>query len=38
MTAGTTHPRRGFTLFELMVVMMLLLILAAVVLPSIGAF
>lgn len=38
MTARTRHPRRGFTLFELMVVMMLLLILAAVVLPSIGAF
>jgi prepilin-type N-terminal cleavage/methylation domain-containing protein len=35
----TTHPaRRGFTLFELIVVMALLLLLAAVILPSVGAF
>ena len=33
------HPaRRGFTLFELIVVMALLLLLAAVILPSVGAF
>lgn len=35
----TRHvARRGFTLFELIVVMALLLLLAAVILPSIGAF
>lgn len=35
----TTHDtRRGYTLFELVVVMALLLLLAAVILPSIGAF
>lgn len=36
MTARTA--RRGYTLFELIVVMTILVILAAVVLPSIGAF
>jgi prepilin-type N-terminal cleavage/methylation domain-containing protein len=36
VTARTT--RRGYTLFELIVVMTILLILAAVVLPSVGAF
>ncbi len=34
----TTHTRSGYTLFELIVVMALLLLLAAVVLPSVGAF
>ena len=35
----TTHThRRGFTIFELVVVMAVLLLLAAVILPSIGAF
>ena len=33
-----TAARRGFTLFDLMVVMTLLLLLAAVILPSISAF
>ena len=33
-----TTRRRGFTLFELIVVMTLLLLLAAVILPSVGAF
>src|SRR5207244_2644250 len=36
MTASAA--RRGFTLFELIVVMTLLLLLAAVILPSVGAF
>jgi type II secretion system protein H len=36
VTARST--RRGFTLFELIVVMALLVLLAAIVLPSIGAF
>lgn len=34
----THHARRGFTMFELIVVMALLLLLAAVILPSVGAF
>jgi prepilin-type N-terminal cleavage/methylation domain-containing protein len=34
----TRAARRGFTLFELIVVMTLLLLLAAVILPSVGAF
>ena len=33
-----TARRRGFTLFELIIVMALLLLLAALVLPSLGAF
>jgi prepilin-type N-terminal cleavage/methylation domain-containing protein len=36
MTASAA--RRGFTLFELIVVMALLLLLAAIILPSVGAF
>ncbi len=32
------HRRAGFTIFELMVVMALLILLAAVILPSVGAF
>lgn len=32
------HPRRGYTLFEMVVVLAILLLLAAVVLPSIGVF
>src|SRR3954470_15195895 len=36
MTASAA--RRGFTLFELIVVMTLLLLLAAIILPSVGAF
>jgi prepilin-type N-terminal cleavage/methylation domain-containing protein len=31
-------PRHGFTLFELLVVMALLILLAAIILPSVGAF
>lgn len=39
MTAApATSARRGFTLFELIVVMALLLLLAAIILPSVGAF
>jgi prepilin-type N-terminal cleavage/methylation domain-containing protein len=34
----TTRNRRGYTLFELIVVMAVLLMLAAVILPSVGAF
>lgn len=34
----TPAPRRGFTVFEIVVVLALLLLLAAVLLPSVGAF
>ena len=35
---GAPRPHAGFTIFELIVVLTLLLLLAAVILPSVGAF